>query len=569
MAISYISVLMCNNSIITFHKMKKEFIVFGFFCCSILVSGQESARIPSDKPKLIVGIEINQFRYDYIPRYWNKFCEDGFKKLISRGSYCENTSYNYLSSDLGVGCATVATGTNPAQHGIVGSSWYNNVKDQVEDYVYDKDVKSIGGGFEEGLYSSKNLMVSTYADEIKIASNFKSKIVSISVDPAPAVFSVGHSANEVYWFDCSQGNFITSSYYADSLPQWVNDFNNKRFADTYMENEWNTLLPIGEYTNSLLDNSQYETGLYGQKVFPYVLKDLAKRFDKKCKYEVLKFTPFGDNLAKDFAISAIAGENLGQDEYTDVLTVSFTASERIGNLYGPLSVETEDIVLRLDKELAHFLDFLDKTIGKENVLVYLTAEHGVVHVPEYLTDNKIPSGYFNSGGAISLLRSYMSNIYGKGDWIKQYHGQQIYLNRTLIEDAKLKLSDVQDKVANLMLQFAGVANVMTSTTLQSANFTDGIFYAMQNSFNQKRSGDVMISLRSGWAEKQDLNAGFAANYGHDRRIPLIWYGWRIGKTTVHRKVDLTDIAPTICTLMEINYPNAATGSPIIEIIEKR
>jgi predicted AlkP superfamily pyrophosphatase or phosphodiesterase len=549
--------------------MIKEFLTLSVISLSTSLFCQESARIPSDKPKLIIGIEINQFRYDYIPRFWNKLSEDGFKKLIGRGSYCENTSYNYLSSDLGVGSATIATGTNPSQHGIVASSWYNNLKDEIEDYILDPEVKTIGGGFEVGQYSPKNLMVSTYADEIKIANNFKSKIISISLDPAPSIFSTGHSANEVYWFDIISGNWITSSFYADSLPQWVIDFNNKKFADTYMQNDWTTLLPITEYSASLLDNNDFETGIYGQKVFPYILKDISKKFDKKNNYEILKYTPFGDNLTKDFAISSIVGEELGKDEYTDVLNISFTVSERIGNLFGPLSVETEDIVLRLDKEIAHLLDFVDKTIGKENVLIYLTAEHGVVHIPEYLNQNKIPSGYFTSAGAISLLRSYMNNIYGKGDWIKQYHGQQIYLNRTLIEDAKLKLSDVQDKVANLMLQFSGVANTMTSTTLQSTNFTEGIFNTMQNGCNQKRSGDVVLNLRAGWAEKPDLNQGFAPAYGYDRRVPLIWYGWKIGRNTIHRKVDLTDIAPTICTLLEISYPNSATGSPILEIIEKK
>lgn len=549
--------------------MKKRFIAIAFIFISLWVAAQENTRIPSDKPKLIIGININQFRYDYIPRFWNKLGEDGFKKLINRGSYCENTSYNYISSDLGIGCATIATGTNPSGHGIVASSWYNNLMDQIDNYVFDKEVKTIGGSYEKGLCSSKNLMVSTYADEIKIASNFKSKIISISLDPAPALFSAGHSANQVYWFDSNEGNWITSSYYTDSLPQWVKDFNNKRFPDTYLMNDWTTLLPINDYTASQLDNSQYETGMFGQKVFPYVMKDLTKKFSRNGKYEIIKFLPYGDNLAKDFAISAIINEELGKDEYTDVLTLSFSVTERIGNLYGPLSVETEDLVLRLDKEISHLLDFIDKTLGKENVLIYLTAEHGVVHIPEYLNDNKIPSGYFTSGGAISLLRSYMGNIYGKGDWIKQYHGQQIYLNRTLIEDAKLNLSEVQDKVAGLMLQFNGVANTMTSTALQSTNFTEGIYCSMQNSYNQKRSGDVMISLRAGWAEKPDLNAGFAASYGHENRVPLIWYGWKIGRKTVHRKIDLTDIAPTICTFMEINYPNAATGSPILEIIENK
>jgi predicted AlkP superfamily pyrophosphatase or phosphodiesterase len=549
--------------------MIKETISLALLTLSTLLNCQETARIPSDKPKLIIGIEINQFRYDYIPRFWNKFGENGFKKLINRGSYCENTTYNYLSSDLGVGSATIATGANPSQHGIIASSWYNNLKDDIEDYISDPDVKTIGGGFEDGQFSPKNLVVSTYADEIKIANNFKSKTISISLDPAPALFSAGPSANEAYWFDTKQGNWVTSSFYADSLPQWVIDFNNKKFADTYMENEWSTLLPISEYSASLLDNNEYETGIYGQKVFPYNLKDISKKFDKKNSYEILKYTPFGDNLTKDFAISAIVGEELGKDEYTDVLNISFTVSERIGNLFGPLSVETEDIVLRLDKELAHLLDFVDKTLGKENVLIYLTAEHGVVHIPEYLTDNKIPSGYFSSAGAISLLRSYMNNIYGKGDWIKQYHGQQIYLNRTMIDEAKLKLSEVQDKVADLMLQFGGVSNTITSTTLQSTNFTEGIFNTMQNGYNQKRSGDVVLNFRAGWAEKPDLNQGFAPSYGYDRRIPLIWYGWKIGRNIIHRKVELIDIAPTICTLMEISYPNSAVGSPILEIIEKK
>ena len=528
---------------------------------------QESAKIPSDKPKLIIGIEISQFRYDYIPRYWNKFCDDGFKKLINRGSYCENTSYNYLYSDLGVGSATIATGTNPSQHGIIASSWYNNLKDEIIDYVYDADAKTIGGGFDDGHYSPKNMLSTTFADEIKLASNFKSKVISVSLDPAPAIFSAGYTANSAYWFDSKTGNWITSSFYLDSLPDWVVEFNNKKFADTYLGNEWNTLLPMSEYSASLLDNNDYETGLYGQKVFPYVLKDLAKKNEKNGKYEVLKYTPYGNNITKDFAISAIVNEELGKDQNTDVLMISFTANERVGNLYGPLSVETEDMVLRLDKDIAHLLEFVEKNIGKENVLIFLTAEHGVLHIPKYLTDNKIPVGYFNSAGAMSLLRSYMNNIYGKGDWIKQYHGQQIYLNRTLIKDAKRSLADVQNNVANLMLQFSGVANTMTAATLQSTGFTSGIYATMQNGYNQKRSGDVLLNLVNGWAEKPDLDKDQDAAYGYDRRVPLIWYGWKIGRKSILRPVDLIDIAPTISALLEISYPNSNSGRPILEIIE--
>ena len=266
-------------------------------------------------------------------------------------------------------------------------------------------------------------------------------------------------------------------------------------------------------------------------------------------------------------VSAIINEGLGEDEHTDVLTLSFTETEKIGNLFGPLSVEMEDLVLRLDKELAHLLSFIEDNLGKENVLVILTAEHGVSHLPEYLKDHKIPSGYFNAGSSISLLKSYMNNIYGKGDWIKQYHGQQIYLNRLLIEDAKMDLAQVQNNVANLMLQFSGVANTMTASTLQSTNFTHGIFSTMQKGYNQKRSGDVLIQFTTGWAEKPLDGNGISGPYGHDRRVPLIWYGWKIGRNAVRRPVDLTDIAPTISTLLEISYPNSASGEPILEIIE--
>ena len=295
------------------------------------------------------------------------------------------------------------------------------------------------------------------------------------------------------------------------------------------------------------------------------MKELSKKASRKDKYDILRNTPFGNSLTKDFAIQAIIGEDLGKDQYTDLLMINFTTGERIGELYGPLSVETEDNVLQLDRQLAHLLDFLDKTVGKENVLVFLTAEHGAQHNPAYLTDHKIPGGYFNAGSSISLLRSYMSNVYGKGDWIKQYHGQQIYLNRTLIEDAKLNLADVQNNVANLMLQFSGVANTVTANTLQNTDFTHGIFATMQNGYSQKRSGDVMLNLKTGWIEQPiDPQDETSAN---DPHVPLIFYGWKIGRNTIHRKVDLTDIMPTICTFLEISAPGSVSGKPILEIVK--
>ncbi len=534
---------------------------------STLCFAQDNTRIPPEKPRLIIGIVISQMRYDYIYRYWNKFEENGFKKLITRGTFCKNTSFNYLLSQEGVGHSTIATGTLPANHGIVSKEWYLNLQDKIEQNVEDDKHSTIGGNSEAGKYSPKNLLCTTYPDELRMSNNLQSKVFGISLDAAPAILSSGHTANMAYWLDTKSGNWVTSTYYADSLPAWVNDFNNKRFPDTYLEREWNTLLPLNEYTESLPDDNKYETGIKGRTVFPYNLPKIVNTKNRKTDYSILKSTPFGNSLVKDFAISVIVNENLGKDEYTDIITVSFTATENIGNLFGPNSVEVEDVFLRLDREIAHFLNFIDLNIGKENVLVYLTSDHGVAPIPDYLTDHKIPAGYFNQNGAISLLKSALDNVYGKGDWIKAYHSQQIYLNRILIEDAKIPLNEFQNYTAQFILQFSGVANTVTSTTLQTTDFTSGIFKKIQNGFNQKRSGDVIINLKAGWIEKGDGLSNHNSSYAYDSRIPLIWYGWKIGRGTVLRAVDIIDIAPTISTFLNITYPNACTGNPILELTQ--
>ncbi|MBN2485057.1 MAG: alkaline phosphatase family protein [Bacteroidales bacterium] len=524
---------------------------------------QGSKPIPSEKPKLIVTITVTQFRHDYISRFWDKFSDDGFRRLVNRGTYCRNTNYNYLISDKGVGTATIVTGTNPSRHGIVGENWYNDLKGQVVTSIFDQSAKTIGGPFDAGQYSPQQLLSTTFADELNLSNNFKSKVISVSLEPVSAVISGGHTAKAAYWFEVQGGNFITSSFYADSLPLWVVDFNNRRFPDIYMEKTWSTMLPLAEYTESLPDQNPYEQGYKNSVVFPYEIKDIAKIYKKREEYSILKTTPFGDNLVKDFAIQAIVNENLGAGPHTDVLFLNFTALEEIGNMFGQLSVEVEDAVLRLDRELAHFFSFIESTVGIENTLVVFVAEHGLNHKPEYLEAHKIPSGYFNSASAISLLSSYMNNIYGKGDWIKQYHAQQIYLNRTLIESAKLSLSSVQENVANLMLQFQGVQNTITSTALTNTSYVNGVFRKIQNGYNQKRSGDVLIHLADGYVEKHGKNI---VSFGTDTRVPLVFYGWKIGRKTITRPVDLTDIAPTISVLLDISYPNSSSGVPVSEII---
>jgi hypothetical protein len=359
---------------------------------------------------------------------------------------------------------------------------------------------------------------------------------------------------------------VTSSFYTDSLPDWVSEFNKKEIARLYLQWIWEPLLPIDQYTESLPDLNMYEKGINGKCVFPYDLRKMSITRNNQVNYELIKFTPFGNSFTKDLAIAAIANENLGKDEYTDFLTVGFSANEYIAASFTVNSVEMEDAFIRLDKELEHFLSYLDEYVGNENVLVYLTSDHGISYDSGFLNDQRIPSGKFNPYSALTLLGSYLNVIYGQGDWVKYYWSQHIYLNHELIEDSRIPLDEFQNRVAMFLLQFEGVSNAITAHTLQTSSFQDGIFRKIQNGFHQKRSGDIVISLAPGWIEQDDKNTRYSSSSPGDSHVPLLWYGWKIGRATINRPVSMADIAPTLAFFLDIPWPNAATGEPILEII---
>jgi predicted AlkP superfamily pyrophosphatase or phosphodiesterase len=536
---------------------------------SSFVNAQSNLKIPPEKPKLIVGIVVEQMRYDYLYKFWDKFGEGGFKRLMSEGTDCKNANYNYQFTQNSVGHATIATGTTPTYHGIVAEEWYLRLKDKVANCVADDKEKGIGGFADEGRMSPRQLLTTTIGDEMRLSNFNKSKVVGVSLNGSAAILSAGHIANAAYWFDGESGNWITSSYYMQDLPAWVKEFNNKKIADTYMTQSWNPKLPFTEYFQRCLpDDNKYESGIQGRKTFPYNLVEMGGAAKNKRRYNLLKTTPFGNTFTKDFAISAIVNDSLGRDNYTDLLMVTFAATENIGQNFGPESIEVMDAFIRLDENIEHFLNFLDQELGKQNVLVFLTSDHGVAQNPEYLADKGISVGYFSQNAALGLLRSYMNVVYGKGEWIKNYYAQQIYLNQDLIENSKLNLADVQQKIAQFMIQFTGVANAVSSTTLQTANFSEGIFSKMQKGFNQKRSGDVLINLEPGWIEKNGTTTTHNSSYSYDTHVPLIWYGWKVKRASIFQPVDIMDIAPSISYFLNIASPNATMGKPILELISQ-
>jgi len=530
-------------------------------------AGAQDPRIPSENPRLIVGIVIEQMRSDYISRFWDKFGEGGFKRLIHEGTYCRNASYNYFYTQTAVGYATIYTGSMPASHGIVSDEWYDRVSSKVTQAVADESVRTVGGSYDAGRYSPRNLLPTTIGDEIKLSNFRQSKVYGVSLDPVSAILSVGHAADGAFWFDNENGTWITSSFYMPNLPNWLADENKKKLADLYLTKTWDTSFPVSQYTNCLTDENPYETGIEGRIVFPYVLSDIAKGMSISARYRLLWQTPFGNTLTKDMAIATMVNENLGKDRFTDMLTISFTATEHIGNAFGPMSIEVEDAFLKLDKDLEHFLQFVDEFVGKQNTLVFLTSNHGAAQMPAYLADLKIPVGYFNYNSALSLLRSYLNALYGSGDWIKGYFGQQLYLNSDLIENSKMKLDDFREVVAQFLIQFTGVSNTLTATALQNNQYTEGYQSKMQNNYYPRRSGDVFVNLHPGWVEKSLRVTSHNSAYPYDAQVPLIWYGWKVKRDMIVRQVDMTDVAPTISSMMNIMPPNASTGKVIDELVK--
>lgn len=529
------------------------------------LQAQTRSRIPSEKPKLIVTMVVDQMRYDFIHRYWEKFGDEGIKKLVGSGTFCKNASYNYLINETAVGHSTISTGALPAHHGIISNNWYNSLRDDVVYCVHDDQVQTVGGSFEAGPFSPRNMLASTIGDEINLASNFRSKIMGIALDNNAAILSAGHSADLAFWYDAETANWVSSSYYVDSLPRWVRDFNAMMLPESYLARSWETLLPLVEYTESGSDTSEFEIGIGGRSVFPYDLDRISTRKRKERDYGLLKYTPWGNVLTRDFATAAIINEELGLDEYTDYLAIGFSASEYIGRCFGSNSVEVQDAMLRLDQEIAHFLEFLDQHVGIHNTLVILTSDHGLAYFPDYLSAHDIPSGDFNPGSSLSLLGSYLNAIYGKGDWVRYYYGQQIYLNHELIETSGISYQEIQERAAQFLIQFEGVSNAITSYTLQNSDFSEGIFHKMQNGFHQKRSGDVIINLAPGWIEKMNGDS-YHSSYLGDNHVPLVWYGWRIKRSSLTRPVNMIDIAPTISYFLDIARPNVSTGEIILELV---
>lgn len=417
------------------NTLKKFRFVFWALMFLLLHNRSMSQNPNLQKPKLVVGIIIDQMRYDYLYRYYSKYSNGGFKKLMMGGFNCRNTNYNNGPTYTGPGHASVYSGTTPSQHGIIGNDWYVRQTGKTIYVTDDSTVSTVGSSNNAvGKMFPANMLATTVTDELRLSTNKKSKVIGIALKDRAAILPAGHLANAAYWFDSQTGNFVSSTFYMNGLPQWMENFNDKHLTQKYLSQKWNTLLPINQYAESAADDNAYEGKYPGENkpVFPHDLSKMWKPND----FDIIRSTPFGNTLTKDAAIAVIEGEKLGKGTATDFIAISFSSTDYIGHKMGPQSIEVEDTYLRLDRDLAELLSYLEKNYGKDGFLLFLTADHGAAYVPAQLKDDHIPAGYFLRIRMLDSLKTFLNNSYGNGNWVISYINQQVYLNHELISQKK-------------------------------------------------------------------------------------------------------------------------------------
>lgn len=518
----------------------------------------------AEPPKLVVGIVVDQMRADYIYRYYDKLSNSGFKRLLNDGFNYQNAHFNYVPTYTGPGHASIYTGTTPSRHGIIGNNWFEKETGKSVYCAGDETVTAVGGSGENGEVSPRRMLTTTVTDELRLFSNHRSKVIGVAIKDRGSALPAGHNPTGAYWYDDKSGDFITSTYYRDELPKWVRDFNKKGLAKKYAGLTWEPLLDISEYTESTTDNTPYEYAVQGETpTLPY---DLSKT---ESGLSALKSTPFGNTLTLDMALAAIEGESLGDDNFTDFLAVSFSSTDYVGHGFGVRAIETEDTYLRLDKEIARLLEFLDENIGEKEYTLFLTADHGVADVPAYSKDNNYPGGRLNVKEKSGDLMKAIQGKLGEGQWVIDLSNDQIHLNKALIEEKGRSLSEVQSIIKEIMMQSGFIEEAFTATELGSRQMTDPIAIKLQNGYHMRMSGDVFFVSKSGFLFGEEGQPGttHGSAYNYDSHIPVIFYGKNIPKGQSVRKVSITDIAPTVSMLLNISLPSGATGEPLIEIFE--
>ncbi|HJP63750.1 MAG TPA: alkaline phosphatase PafA [Mucilaginibacter sp.] len=518
------------------------------------------------RPKLVVGIVVDQMRWDYLYRYYDRYTDNGFKRLLNDGFTCENTMIDYIPTVTALGHSCVYTGSVPAIHGIAGNDFIIQATGKSIYCTRDTTVQSVGSAPAlEGQNSPRNLLTNTVTDELRLATNFRSKVIGIALKDRGGILPAGHTANAAYWFEDKSGNWITSTYYMNDLPQWVKDFNAQKLPETYLKSDWTPVYPLDTYIQSTPDVNRYEGKFKGTDTPSMPVKTSALY---KNNLGLVRATPYGNTMTLDLAIAAINNEKLGQNDVTDFLAVSFSSTDYVGHQFGPNSVEIEDTYLRLDRDFASFFTFLDAKLGKGNYTVFLTADHGAAHNPNFLNDHNIPAGMWDENKVRAGLNKYLTDKYKLDNLVLSLGNYQVNFNYKDIRYAKLDEEALKKDCIDFLMQQEGVAFAVDMAKAQTANIPDELRSRIINGYNVAHSGTVQIILQPGWYAAYSKTGTTHGTWNpYDAHIPLVFMGWGIQHGHLNRETHMTDIAPTVAALLHIQAPNGCIGKPIAEAMK--
>lgn len=532
----------------------------------LLVSFAANAQKTLDRPKIVVGMVVDQMRWDYFYRYYDKYGSGGFKRVLKEAYNCHNANIPYLPTYTAPGHTCIYTGSVPALHGIVGNDFvekYNN--DKIVYCTTDTNYKSVGCTNKTGCQSPKRMMASTITDELRLATNLQAKTIGIAIKDRSSIYPAGHAANGAYWWDGKSGNFVTSTYYSDTLPKWVADFNNRKLPQTLIKDNWKTILDLIQYYESTADDKWYESTYSNEDkpVFPHTVSELTKS-----GMEVLKATPFGNTLTFEMAKAAIEGEKLGSGKFTDFLAVSFSSTDYIGHQFGPNAVEMEDCYIRFDRELAAFLTFLDKKYGKNNYLFFMTADHGAGHAHGFNQENHLPSDCLFTDSLQNKLNNAIAEKFHINNCIRHFINMQLFFDDAIVTANKIDKNELESFIKKYFENDPDVIHVVSLPKLSNETLPAKLKTLLENGYFPKRSGDMQLVFRPGVLEDFPKGTTHGTNWEYDTHIPVAFMGWHIKAGNDFTTIYMTDIAATIAALLHIQQPNATVGKPIQGIFKK-
>ena len=527
-----------------------------------------AAELPP-RPKLVVGIVVDQMRWDYLYRFKDRYGAGGFNRLFDEGFSCDGTSINYLPTVTAVGHTSIYTGSVPAIHGISGNDFIIQATGKRAYCVGDETVKTVGGGAEgSGRFSPRNLLVDTIGDELKLATNFRSKVIGVALKDRGAILPAGRTADAAYWFDDYSGRWVTSTYYRNALPAWAEAFNARRLPDDYLSKKWEPLYPVETYVQSVENENPYERsfGLDGDNRFPLDLAAISKADPKP--YSTLRPTPWGDVLTLEFAKAAVTGEKLGAGTQTDFLAVSLSSPDAAGHLFATNSPRMEDHYLRLDHELADFFTWLDQQVGAGNYLVFLTADHGGAHNARFLADHKLQGGVWNTKAEVGALNAELERRHQVANLVLDIDNYRVCLNEPVIRAKGLDEKALRRDCVRFLQGREGVAFAVDIDEAAAAPLPALLRERIINGYYPATSGPVQVILQPGWYAGPAGGTTHGTWNPYDSHIPLIWMGLKIRHGSSARAVNITDIAPTLAALLKIQAPNGCVGEAINEVISE-